>query len=105
MPVRRTLFAFLVTFACALLVFTLPRFVSNTILGAAAQSQSKDTVPAAAATQDATAPPVRGAPPPAPRERGGEPALAEPQPGRGQSSLAGRSAPRRAACSTQSAAA
>jgi len=51
MPVRRTLFAFLVTFACALAVFTLPRFVSNTILGATTQSQSKDTVPAATTTQ------------------------------------------------------
>src|SRR6266487_791309 len=58
MPVRRTLFAFLVTFACALAVFTLPRFVSNTILGATTQSQGKDTVPAAVATQTPAAPPV-----------------------------------------------
>ena len=62
MPVRRTLFAFLVTFACALAVFTLPRFVSNTILGATTQSQSKDTVPAAAATQAPAAPVVAVAP-------------------------------------------
>src|SRR5258706_473249 len=62
MPVRRTLFAFLVTFACALAVFTLPRFVSNTILGATTQSQSKDTVPAATTTQAPAAPAVAVAP-------------------------------------------
>ena len=62
MPVRRTLFAFLVTFACALAVFTLPRFVSNTILGATTQSQSKDTVPAATTTQAPAAPAAAVAP-------------------------------------------
>src|SRR6266853_4911482 len=62
MLVRRTLFAFLVTFACALAVFSLPRFVSNTILGATTQSQSRDTVPAATTTQAPTAPPVVVAP-------------------------------------------
>ena len=44
MLVRRTLFAFLVTFVCALVVFSLPRFVSNTILGATTHAQAKDTV-------------------------------------------------------------
>src|SRR5258708_8861081 len=58
MLVRRTLFAFLVTFACALAVFSLPRFVSNTILGATTHSQGKDTVPAAATPPAPTAPPV-----------------------------------------------
>src|SRR6266705_710405 len=58
MLVRRTLFAFLVTFACALAVFTLPRFVSNTILGATPQSQSRDTVAAATTAQAPAAPPV-----------------------------------------------
>jgi hypothetical protein len=62
MLVRRTLFAFLVTFACALAVFSLPRFLSNTILGATTQSQSRDTVPAATTTQAPTAPPVVVAP-------------------------------------------
>jgi CNT family concentrative nucleoside transporter len=57
MLVRRTLFAFLITFACALAVFTLPRFVSNTILGATPQGQSHDTV-AAAAVQTPAAPVV-----------------------------------------------
>ena len=31
MPVGRTAFAFIVTFVCALLVFTLPRFAWNTL--------------------------------------------------------------------------
>src|SRR5438093_13523115 len=62
MLVRRTLFAFLVTFACALVVFTLPRFVSNTILGATPQSQSRDTVPAATAAQAPATPAVTAAP-------------------------------------------
>src|SRR5260370_19409140 len=62
MLVRRTLFAFLVTFACALAVFSLPRFVSNTILGATTHSQGKDTVPAAATPPAPTAPPVVVAP-------------------------------------------
>jgi concentrative nucleoside transporter, CNT family len=61
MLVRRTLFAFLVTFGCALAVFTLPRFVSNTILGATPQGQSRDTV-AAAAAQAPAAPVVAVAP-------------------------------------------
>src|SRR5258708_17286535 len=62
MLVRRTLFAFLVTFACALAVFSLPRFVSNTILGATTHSQGKDTVPAAGPPPAPPAPPVVVAP-------------------------------------------
>src|SRR6266566_5809487 len=58
MSARRVLFAFTVTFVCALVVFTLPRFVFNTLRGA--------TVPA---TQDTTrmqpAPPA----PPAPQQQ------------------------------------
>src|SRR6266852_6893201 len=50
MSARRVLFAFTVTFVCALVVFTLPRFVFNTLRGA--------TVPA---TQDTTR--VQPAPP------------------------------------------
>src|SRR5258708_9157084 len=62
MLVRRTLFAFLVTFACALAVFSLPRFVSNTILGATTQSKGRAGVRAAAAPPAPTAPPVVVAP-------------------------------------------
>src|SRR5690242_6063104 len=51
MIVRRTQFAFLVTLVCALVVFSLPRFVSNTILGATTHAQAKDTVAAAATPQ------------------------------------------------------
>lgn len=49
---RRVVFAFAVTFVCALVVFTLPRFVFNTLQGA----------PVAAAVQDTVVAPV--APPP-----------------------------------------
>src|SRR5216684_2714105 len=46
MPLRRTVIAFVVTFACALAVFTLPRFAWNTLRGApraAQQGASVDT--------------------------------------------------------------
>ncbi len=54
MPLRRTVVAFLVTFACALAVFTLPRFAWNTLHGASAtgrasqQPTAVDTVAARA---------------------------------------------------------
>src|SRR5712691_3203753 len=43
MSARRVLFAFLVTFGCALVVFTLPRFVFNTLSGATVQTAAQDT--------------------------------------------------------------
>src|SRR6266699_167060 len=46
MSVRRVLFAFLVTLGCALVVFTLPRFVFNTLSGATVQTAAQDTVKA-----------------------------------------------------------
>jgi CNT family concentrative nucleoside transporter len=46
MSVRRVLFAFAVTFVCALVVFTLPRFVFNTLSGATVQSAAQDTTKA-----------------------------------------------------------
>ena len=39
MALRRTIFAFAITFVCALLVFTLPRFVWNTVQGAVRPQQ------------------------------------------------------------------
>lgn len=49
MSLRRTIFAFAVTFVCALAVFTLPRFVWNTVQGAVPQQPLTDTSRAAAA--------------------------------------------------------
>ncbi len=43
MAVRRTILAFAVTFVCALTVFTLPRFVWNTVQGAASHQQPTAT--------------------------------------------------------------
>src|SRR5438093_4199806 len=43
MSARRVLFAFTVTFVCALVVFTLPRFVFNTLRGATVQTAAQDT--------------------------------------------------------------
>ena len=40
---RRVGFAFAVTFVCALVVFTLPRFVFNTLSGATVQTAAQDT--------------------------------------------------------------
>jgi len=53
MSVRRVGFAFIVTFVCALVVFTLPRFVFNTLQGAPVATALQDTVAAQVA-----APPV-----------------------------------------------
>src|SRR5213596_3449227 len=46
MSARRVLFAFMVTFVCALVVFTLPRFVFNTLSGATLQTPAQDTAKA-----------------------------------------------------------
>src|SRR4029077_12853636 len=43
MALRRTVVAFAVTFVCALAVFTLPRFVWNTVQGAVRQQPTVDT--------------------------------------------------------------
>jgi len=43
---RRVVFAFLVTFVCALVVFTLPRFVFNSVSGATVQTPAQDTTKA-----------------------------------------------------------
>src|SRR6266540_557699 len=43
---RRVVFAFAVTFVCALVVFTLPRFVFNTVRGATVQAPAQDTTKA-----------------------------------------------------------
>ena len=48
---RRVGFAFAVTFVCALVVFTLPRFVFNTLQGAQVPAVAQDTVAAPAAIQ------------------------------------------------------
>ena len=52
MALRRTIFAFAITFVCALVVFTLPRFVWNTVQGAPRQQ------PTAADTVHVTPPPA-----------------------------------------------
>src|SRR6266571_2495363 len=46
MSARRVLFAFTVTLVCALVVFTLPRFVFNTLSGATVQTAAQDTAKA-----------------------------------------------------------
>src|SRR5467141_417609 len=46
MSARRVLFAFTVTLVCALVVFTLPRFVFNTLRGATVQTPAQDTAKA-----------------------------------------------------------
>jgi CNT family concentrative nucleoside transporter len=65
---RRVVFAFMVTFACAVVVFTLPRFVWNSLSGATLQTPtvSQDTArpappapPTGAAVADSTPPEVR----------------------------------------------
>jgi len=60
MALRRTIFAFAITFVCALAVFTLPRFVWNTVQGAVRQQPTADTThqapPAAAPRAPQAAP-------------------------------------------------
>ena len=65
MSLRRVLVSFLITFACALAVFTLPRFVWNTVQSARAQ---QPPAAAPATGNPATSPPssVQAAPAPAP---------------------------------------
>jgi concentrative nucleoside transporter, CNT family len=58
MSLRRTVLAFVVAFGCALVVFTLPRFVWNTVLGAVRPQQP---------TAVDTAKPAPPAPPPPPQ--------------------------------------
>jgi len=60
MSLRRVVFAFAVTLVCALVVFTLPRFVFNTLQGAPAHAAVQDTVAAPAAAAPVAAAP-RGA--------------------------------------------
>jgi len=43
---RRVVLSFAITFACALIVFTLPRFVFNTVSGAVVQTPAQDTAKA-----------------------------------------------------------
>ena len=43
---RRVVLSFAITFACALIVFTLPRFVWNTVSGAVVQTPAQDTAKA-----------------------------------------------------------
>src|SRR5690242_21721480 len=66
MPVGRTAFAFVVTFVCALLVFTLPRFAWNTLQAAqhpdTTAVQHADTVQTAAAAPQQLAPDTRTLP-------------------------------------------
>jgi concentrative nucleoside transporter, CNT family len=58
MPLRRTLIAFAVTFVCALVVFTVPRFAWNTLHAAPQQPDSLVQAPVAPATADTVAPPA-----------------------------------------------
>jgi len=60
MSARRVGFAFVVTFVCALVVFTLPRFVFNTLQGAPVAAAVQDTVAAQAATPPVAAAAPRG---------------------------------------------
>jgi len=59
MALRRTIFAFAITFVCALVVFTLPRFVWNTVQGAPRAQQ-----PTAVDSARANPPPAAAVPPP-----------------------------------------
>ncbi len=65
MPLRRTVVAFVVTFACALAVFTLPRFAWNTLQGATgAAPQQPTAVDTAVARAQTPAPAAAAAPRP-----------------------------------------
>ncbi len=70
MPLRRTVVAFLVTFACALAVFTLPRFAWNTLHGAPGRSRQQPTAVDTAAARAQTAAPAAAPRPLAARLRG-----------------------------------
>ena len=58
MSLRRTVVAFAVTFVCALAVFTLPRFVWNTVQGAVRQQPTADSTAAASPAAPPQAPQV-----------------------------------------------
>jgi CNT family concentrative nucleoside transporter len=62
MVVRRTILAFAVTFGCALAVFTLPRFVWNTVQGAVPHQQPTATDSAAHSPARSAAPAPAAAP-------------------------------------------
>jgi CNT family concentrative nucleoside transporter len=62
MIVRRTVLAFAVTFVCALAVFTLPRFVWNTVQGAVRYQQPTATDSAARAPAPSAAPAPQATP-------------------------------------------
>src|SRR2546425_1932830 len=57
MPLRRTIFAFAVTFLCAMLVFTLPRFTWNSVQAAIHPQQTAAPAAAAAPAPRTEAPP------------------------------------------------
>src|SRR3989475_8315354 len=59
---RRVGFAFAITFVSALLVFTLPRFVFNTVRGATVQTPAQDTAKPQVAAPAPPAPPVTSVP-------------------------------------------
>jgi CNT family concentrative nucleoside transporter len=66
---RRVVLSFAITFVCALIVFTLPRFVFNSVSGAVVQTPAQDTAkPQPAAPTQQT--PTTEAPPPAARSLG-----------------------------------
>ncbi len=59
MPIRRTLLAFIVTLACALLVFTVPRFAWNSVQAAAGQATGRPAaIPVAVPPAQATPRPL-----------------------------------------------
>ena len=62
MALRRTVVAFIVAFVCALAVFTLPRFVWNTVQGAVRPQQSTATDSVARSTAPAPAPAPQAVP-------------------------------------------
>jgi len=62
---RRVVLSFAITFGCALIVFTLPRFVFNSVSGAVVQTPAQDTAkapPAQPTTAEAQPPPPAPAP-------------------------------------------
>ncbi|HXO85432.1 MAG TPA: Na+ dependent nucleoside transporter N-terminal domain-containing protein, partial [Gemmatimonadales bacterium] len=64
---RRVMLSFAITFVCALIVFTLPRFVFNSVSGAVVQTPAQDTVKAQPAPP---APPATQQPAPDTRSLG-----------------------------------
>ena len=66
---RRVVLSFAITFACALIVFTLPRFVFNTVSGAVLQNPTQDTTKAQTAPPAARMRPADGLTHPRPSQR------------------------------------